>query len=886
MKRLLTTLFALTAIASLASAQWAWAPLNTGQGSDETYVPSAENAGYYDNGPTAYCIISDTTESKDGQGAFKVKYRVEAGDGWGGYVVRVHSRDLATLGKAGNYDLQAGKYLSFWIKNTVAPTITNPGDVNFEFKLKEKASADAAGEDRFVHSFGTVLQTSPNEWVQLIVPLEAADWPVMQEGNEDGEFTPWKCYGWEFAVVYIPGTGGGDPATAATGEFIIDNMQILGQRFNPLMSFDNQSDTTSNRTRKDATWALNDMSWDGAAGARKMMLSNESVDTVQGTGAMKAEYAVVGTQDWGGYAELEHIFETPVDLSTNSGFAMYVKTLVANQLKGRLLLRLDVSDEKDGALEMWTTVINADVDNVTDWQYVQMPFDLTDTAWYNLKAGHTGFTKREGNNDGVFNTDKIKKVRIGFIVLRRAGEPFGSDVIANGTVLFDLWTPTGFKDIDTQAPDPVQDVLGLSIEEGKNSIVWADNTGEEKEKYNVYYSYEPITENTDLTKEGVFALASGVSESIGSATHVFYNPLVPASFKHFYAVSCTDKSGNIGKPGGTFDAVASMSKAAPLVSDIAPAGFVADGDLSEWASISGWNLKISDGSATEINPATWDIADDNDASMEAKAALADGFLYVAIKVTDDVYFVDSTKDSYNQDAPDLFFGLYKFRGKNHVGYKRGETPDYHFRFNFHKVSNDLNGSVVARPGENYKWVKTDTGYQLEWKIAIADLTGLYAGDVATYEVGDMIPIDWLLNDGDETNERVGALRWSAASNEDNGWNNVTSWGYTWVGNAGTKFVYTNVENNGTQPIEFALNQNYPNPFNPSTTVPFSVKVSGKVTLKVYNVLGAEVATLFDGFKDAGIHSQSFNAASLSSGVYFVRMNASGFSSVIKMMYLK
>ncbi len=883
MKRLLTTLFALTAMVSLASAQWAWAPLNAGQGSDETYVPSKENAGYYDNGATAYCKISDTTESKDGKGAFHIKYRVEAGDGWGGYVVRVHLNDLAIMGEAGHYDLQAGKYISFWIKNTVKPTKTQAGDVNFEFKIKEKKVSDG-NEDRWVKNMGTILESTPDEWTQFTIPLEGSEWSK-QAGGADGEFTPWETFGWEIAVVYI--TSGGSSDIAAEGEFIFDNIQILDQRFAPVMSFDNQSDTTSNRSRKDATWLLNDMSWDGAAGARKMVLSNETVDTVEGLGAMKAEYAIVGSQDWGGYAELEHVFETPVDLSTNSGFALYVKTLVANQLTGRFMLRLDVTDEVNGAQEMWTTVINADVDHVTDWQYVQMPFSLTDTAWYNLKPGHTGFTKREGNNNGIFDQDKIKKLRIGFIVLHKAGEPVGPNVIASGTLLFDLWTPTGFRDIDTTPPTPVQDIFGLAVEEGKVAITWSDNSGEENEKYNVYYSYEPMTENTDLTGEGVFVLASGIGESIGSASHVFYSPLYPATYRHYYAVNCVDKSGNVGKPGVIPDPVINVSRVAPLVSDIAPANFAADGDLSDWASIPGWTLKISDGSATEINPSSWDISDDNDASMEAKVALADGNLYVAMKVTDDIYFVDATKASYEQDAPDLFIGLYKYRGKNHVGYKRGETPDYHFRFNFDKVTNDLNGATVAVPGDNYKWLQTATGYTLEWKMPVADILALYAGDVATYEVADMIPLDFILNDADETGARSGGLRWSA-SNVDNGWNNVTSWAYTFIGNNATNFglhCWANIEN-GSTPVEFALNQNYPNPFNPATTIPFSVKVSGTVSLKVYNVLGAEVATLFNGYKEAGKHIQPFDASSLSSGVYFVRMNATGYTSVIKMMYLK
>ena len=77
------------------------------------------------------------------------------------------------------------------------------------------------------------------------------------------------------------------------------------------------------------------------------------------------------------------------------------------------------------------------------------------------------------------------------------------------------------------------------------------------------------------------------------------------------------------------------------------------------------------------------------------------------------------------------------------------------------------------------------------------------------------------------------------------------------------------------PAAFALLQNYPNPFNPVTNIQFSVGASGGspafVTLKVYDVLGKEVATLVNEKKPAGIYRVSFDAAAFTSGVYFVKM---------------
>lgn len=100
-----------------------------------------------------------------------------------------------------------------------------------------------------------------------------------------------------------------------------------------------------------------------------------------------------------------------------------------------------------------------------------------------------------------------------------------------------------------------------------------------------------------------------------------------------------------------------------------------------------------------------------------------------------------------------------------------------------------------------------------------------------------------------------------------------------------------------QPQEYRLNQNYPNPFNPMTTIEFALPVDGMVTLKVYNMLGQEMATLIDNeMMDEGTNEVTFDATSLSSGVYFYRLVAQGVdedgnpgklvTKVMKMMLVK
>jgi hypothetical protein len=85
---------------------------------------------------------------------------------------------------------------------------------------------------------------------------------------------------------------------------------------------------------------------------------------------------------------------------------------------------------------------------------------------------------------------------------------------------------------------------------------------------------------------------------------------------------------------------------------------------------------------------------------------------------------------------------------------------------------------------------------------------------------------------------------------------------------------------------FELSQNYPNPFNPTTNIQFNIGERANVTLKVFDMLGREVATLINSVKEAGSHEVNFDASNLSSGLYVYTINAGNFSSSKKMMLMK
>ncbi|MFN3873920.1 MAG: carbohydrate-binding protein, partial [Ignavibacterium sp.] len=89
-----------------------------------------------------------------------------------------------------------------------------------------------------------------------------------------------------------------------------------------------------------------------------------------------------------------------------------------------------------------------------------------------------------------------------------------------------------------------------------------------------------------------------------------------------------------------------------------------------------------------------------------------------------------------------------------------------------------------------------------------------------------------------------------------------------------------------QTLEYKLEQNYPNPFNPGTIIKYSLAESGKVSLKVFDLLGNLISVLVDDYMDSGNHQIKFDAQNLSAGVYYYRLECGSFSSTKKLVLIK
>jgi len=121
------------------------------------------------------------------------------------------------------------------------------------------------------------------------------------------------------------------------------------------------------------------------------------------------------------------------------------------------------------------------------------------------------------------------------------------------------------------------------------------------------------------------------------------------------------------------------------------------------------------------------------------------------------------------------------------------------------------------------------------------------------------------------------------------WDSIPDFHDRW--NFGPKFpvkilTVTDVDEKLSHPSDFVLYQNYPNPFNPSTKISWQSTVGSWQSLKIYDVLGNEVQTLFNENKSAGKYEVTFDASGLPSGIYFYKLQAGNFTETKKMLLLK
>jgi hypothetical protein len=416
-----------------------------------------------------------------------------------------------------------------------------------------------------------------------------------------------------------------------------------------------------------------------------------------------------------------------------------------------------------------------------------------------------------------------------------------------------------------------------------NLVTWSDVAGEVGEKYDVFYSENPIT---DVAAPGIEVVKLSVPENTQVVEHVLRAPATNQSVTYYYAVRATDKVGNVGALGQGSSAVTNTAKGVPVISLTPPSPFVADGNLAEWSGIAPITIRLSEG--TGFKAPNTKIDNDADLAVQAYLAVDQQYLYIAFDIEDDVVQVD-TNDSqtWMQDCPDLFIGLYDFHGVPHKSFLRGAAPDHQFRFAENRIIEDKLTSFDLRPGADYVWHrKFPTGYTIEARLSWASMAAAGGDSLFVPKEGMRIPIDFSINDNDNpVTRREGILTYSP-NNEDKSYLEPSRWTHTWIG---TKWYVVSVGGENQVPLVYELHQNYPNPFNPSTRISYSLEHDGFVTLRVFDLIGREVARLVNEHQVAGSYTVTFDAASvgrLGTGAYFYHLESGPFRSVRKMLLVK
>ncbi|MHB1687261.1 MAG: hypothetical protein ACYCVH_07795, partial [Ignavibacteriaceae bacterium] len=631
---------------------------------DTNYVWS----GNFEGAPSYLTVKEDSTDKVTGSAAsLDVRTSIGAFHPWGSY-----SQLLYRLPTGQTMDWSASDTLSLWLKVTVGPK--QPQYMVFRIHLVDQ---DAPGDplEQYIYENDTILTQVTNGWVQIKVPLKMI--------TSDGTITPgdsgfvisptnWggftyndhklnldKLVGWNIGFItsgYTPNVN----IPADSIEVKLDNFERSGNKAIPFVIFNGISSPSQLGT----PWTWGGSSINVANGAGPVANSNALMWT------MGDQYA----NGWTGFG---WSLSSPFNLS-GGWLVDSLKFLMKTNATGDSLR----AQFESGAGKMGL-IFNTAAD--TNWH--QYSFALKD---FNINEGTVGAF--DPSQIGVF----------GIMTQNDSASP--SRILGKVAYITNMWTGNYIpNNIPPVAPTGV---IASANADNSNTIVWNDVPDQPNGTYNVYYSFNPIT---DITAPGVEVAATGIVHGIQSATHLLKAPGANQNVSYYYAVVCRSDAGILGTPEGISSALTNMAKGVTTIHWGAPASFVADADLSEWAGITPFRMYPSDRSGTVVQNTK--IANDTVCSANAYLAVDQTYLYVAFHVNASNVYYDPNLDahglSYENTSPDLFIGCYNWHGASHTGLEAGAQPDYHLRFSQNHVRIDNMDVDTLEPyGSDYAWNNT------------------------------------------------------------------------------------------------------------------------------------------------------------------------------------
>ncbi len=730
----------------------------------------------------------------------------------------------------------------------------NPNDVSH--------NANPTGSNGFTefwrHQYREIFNDTTKTWKRISVPLKVvgdptapgpADWNAGWNRQSVGGHNNNERFDLGFIRGFYMEFDSDSANTYDSCTFYIDNMMAVGKNVTPLVIFN------GHKTQSDIHMATG---WSGSV----VIDPTEDYDG-KGTGAIKW----TGDDGWDG---VWWDITNPRNLGPNWKQDTLQFAIKAPKNFGKLYVALtDPQTTTPSAYQVVyempeTSAVKGGYDG--NWHLVKIPLNKF-AQWGSWDAMH--------DKSKWMDSSRVAQFRI---------EGDGQNVLGKVVYFDNIWT--GNPTFDITAPTPPAGVVGVANGKYINTVSWTDNAVEKQELYNVYQSTQVIA---DVHAPGVTVVKLAIPKGVGLFDQDIRVPKNDQTVDFYYAVTCIDSMGNESVPGLS-SKVTNTARGVTVISPTAPQSFVADGSLTDWTTIVPFRMNPKDKSGTVV--ANTKITDSLDLNVKGYVAIDNTNMYVAFDVIDDKVIVDTTNTTqWQSDSPELFIGFYDdSQGIFRWNYQRGAQPNYHLRF----CQNGVNmthpmvfDKFIMKPGADYVWKKKQLtpGYTVEAKIPLSLLASEGGDNLFTPSFGMQMPIDFAINDVDSANTREGIMTYSP-TNEDNSWAYVTGyWTYTWLGGYPTSVR----RDDEVVAKSYMLSQNYPNPFNPSTEIRYAIAKPGMVHLKVYDIIGREVATIVNEYQNAGTYVARLDASvgkRLASGVYFYTIQAGAFHSVKKMMLLK